>query len=520
MAKFVSSRAAADQIKDDDTIAIAAFAGGTGLAEEVCAAIEQRFLETGRPNNLTLMVASGNGDNTDRPYANNHFAHPEMVRRVIAGHIGLAKRFASAIAENQIAAWNFPQGVVTHLYRAAAGRKPGVLTHVGLGTFADPRVEGGKMNAAAQEDLVEVVRIGGEDKLLYKTIPVTVGIIRGTTADEAGNVSMEKEAVLTEALHVAQAAKNAGGIVIAQVERVAKRGTLQPKDVRVPGILVDYVVVAGPGKQTMNVSVDYDPSYSGELKVPTDEIQPQKMSLRKIIAKRCAMELEPGQIINLGIGVPDGVASVALEEGISDKIYMTIESGVIGGVPGPGLNIGAASNAEAMIPHPDIFDFYDGGGLDLAFLGLAQSDEAGNINVSKFNGRMVGCGGFVNITQNAKRVVFCGTFTAGHGKIEITDQGLNIIEDAPGIKFVKAVEQITFSGNYAKQIKQPVLYVTERAVFSLTEQGLELIEIAPGVDLERDILDKMEFKPVISKQLKEMDMRVFRDERMGLREKF
>ncbi len=518
--KVITARQAAELIRDGDTMAIAAFAGGSGLAEEVCAAIETRFLDTGKPNDLTLMVASGNGDGTTGPFANNHFAHPKMLSRVIAGHVGLSKRFANMIAENDVAAWNFPQGVVTHLYRAAAGRKPGVLTHVGLETFADPRLEGGKMNPAAAEDLVEVVNISGEDKLLYKTIPITVGIIRGTTADEQGNLTMEREALLTEALHVAQAAKNSGGIVIAQAERLARRGSLKPMSVQVPGIMVDYIVIAPPGSQKMNIVEDYNPSYSGELKVPVDAIPSMKMDLRKVMAKRCALELRPGQVINLGIGVPEGVAAVALEEGMSDQLYLTIESGVIGGVPAPGLSIGAAANAEAIIPHPSIFDFYDGGGLDLAFLGLAQIDRNGNINVSKFNGRMVGCGGFVNITQNAKAVVFCGSFTAGRSRIEITGDGLSILEDAPGIKFVDQVEQITFSGSYARRVGQSVLYVTERAVFRLASSGVELIEIAPGVDLERDILGRMNFTPVISPSLRQMDARVFKDCVMHLKESF
>jgi len=518
--KVITAQQAAELIRDGDTLAIAAFAGGSGLAEEVCAAIEKRFLDTGKPNDLTLMAASGNGDGTVGPFANNHFAHTQMLSRVIAGHVGLSKRFANMIAENDVAAWNFPQGVVTHLYRAAAGRKPGVLTHVGLGTFADPRLEGGKMNSSATENLVEVVNINGEDKLLYKTIPITVGIIRGTTADELGNLTMEHEALITEALHVAEAAKNSGGIVIAQVKRLAKRGSLNPKDVQVPGIMVDYIVVAQPGSQKMNAIVDYNPSYSGELKVPVDAIPPLEMGLRKLIAKRCALELRPGQIINLGIGVPEGVAAVALEEEINDQIYLTIESGVIGGVPAPGLSIGAAANADAIISHPNIFDFYDGGGLDLAYLGLAQVDRNGNINVSKFNGRMVGCGGFVNITQNAKAVIFCGSFTAGRSKIEITGEGISIIEDAPGIKFVEQVEQITFSGSYARHVGQPVLYITERAVFRLVESGLELIEIAPGVDLEQDVLGMMKFKPAISPALKQMDVRIFKNTVMHLKEFF
>lgn len=520
MQKIITAQDAARLIQDNDTIGISAFAAGAGFAEDVCWKLEERFLETGKPENLTLVIASGNGDGTERSFALNHFAHEKMLGRVVSGHVGLSKRFSALIAEDKVPAWNFPQGVVTHLFRAIAGGKPGVLTHVGLETFADPRVEGGKMNPSAKEDLVDVVTINGQEKLLYRSFPVNVALIRGTTADEFGNLTMEHEALLTEALPLAQAAKNSGGIVIAQVQRVARRGSLRPMEVRVPGILVDYIVVAPPEHHRMNALVDYNPAYSGELRVPLDAIAPMEMDLRKIIAKRCAMELRRGQVINLGIGVPDGVAAVALEEGISDEVYMTIESGVIGGVPGPGLHIGAAANPEAMIPHDNSFDFYDGGGLDLAYLGLAQADREGNINVSKFGGRMVGCGGFVNITQNAKKVVFCGTFTAGKSQIEITEHGLDIVQDGGSVKFIGQVEQITFSGRYARRTGQPVLYVTERAVFELTGEGLLLTEIAPGVDLQRHVLDKMAFLPIVSKDLKLMDARLFKDEPMGLKEGF
>lgn len=520
MSKVISSYEAAKLIKDGDTVAISGFAAGIAYPEELSISIENVFKENGHPQNLTLVFASGNGDGGKSDAGLNHFAYPEMVKKVIAGHVGLATKLSALINQNKIEAYNFPQGVVTHLFRAIGSGKPGVITHVGLETFADPRVEGGKMNEAAKEDLVEVVNIGGKDLLLYKSMPIQVGLIRATTADEFGNLSMEKEAVLTETLQIAQAVKNSGGIVIAQVERVVKRGSLNPKLVDVPGIMVDYIAVAEKKNHKMNFFIDYNPSYSGEVKIPMDMIDHMPMNERKIIAKRCALELTRNTVINLGIGVPDGVASIAHEEGISDEIYMTIEAGVIGGVPAPGLNIGAATNPEAIITHPTLFDYYDGGGIDLAFLGLAQLDKNGNINVSKFNGRMVGCGGFINITQNAKKVVFCGTFTAGKSQYEIKDNKLNIIKDGNFNKLIDKVEQITFSGKYALQIKQPVLYVTERAVFQLTEKGLELIEIAPGVDLEKHILDKMDFVPIISENLKLMDSKIFSEESMGIKEKF
>lgn len=520
MSKIISGPEAAKLVKDGDTVAMSAFAGGSGFPEEICLEIENNFNETGHPGNLTLMFASGNGDSGKSNFGLDHFAHEGMVSTVIGGHIGLAKKLSGLINENKVAAYNLPQGVVTHLFRAIGGGKLGVFTHVGLGTFADPRIEGGKMNMAAKEDIVEYLNIGGKEQLLYKSRPINVGIIRGTTVDEFGNLTIEKEAVITETLQVAQAAKNSGGIVIAQAERLAKRGSLNPMNVIVPGIMVDYIVIAKKENHKMNVLTEYNPAYSGELRVPEDSIETMNMDLRKIIAKRCAFELKKGNIINLGIGVPEGVASIALEEGINDKIFMTIESGAIGGVPASGLSIGASTNADALIPHPAIFDFYDGGGLDIAYLGLAQADIKGNINVSKFNGRMVGCGGFVNITQNAKRVVFCGTFTAGKTKYEIKDGKLNILEDNGLAKFINKVEQITFSGEYALSTNQPVIYITERAVFILTEKGLVLTEIAPGVDLEKHILSKMDFKPIIADDLKLMDEAIFIDKPMNIKNLF
>jgi len=517
MSKIISGDRAAALIMDGDTIGINGFGFGYGFAEEIAQAIEARFLKETAPKELTLLFASGCGDSGKSNFGLDHFAHEGMIKRVIGGHVGLAKKLSQMINEDMVEAYNFPQGVITHLFREIAGGKPGVITHVGLKTFADSCVEGGKMNASAREDLVEIIQVGGNDKLFYKSMPVQVALIRGTTADEFGNITIEKEGVALETMHIAQSAKNSGGIVIAQVERVTKRGTLNPLDVRIPGIMVDYIVIADQDNHRMNIGTAYDPAFTGEIKVPMNRIEAMPMNIRKIIAKRCAMELGLDTIINLGIGVPEGIALVALEEGIDDRLTMTIEAGSVGGVPGAKHNLGGAVNAEAIIGQPNIFDYYDGGGLDTAFLGLAQADRHGNINVSKFNGRMVGCGGFVNITQNTKHVIFCGTFTAGKSNIEIKDKQLNIIEDGQYIKFIHQVEQITFSGDYANQTGQLVLYVTERAVFQLTQEGLELIEIAPGIDLKEHILDRMEFEPIISKDLKQMDSRIFEDIVLGLK---
>jgi len=510
--KIVTAEEAVALVHDENTICSNGFVQ-SGIPEALLEALEKRYLETGHPKNLRLFAAAGQADGKERGL--NRLGHEGMLRKVVSGNWGRMPKVAKLALDNKVFAYNLPQGVICQLYRTLASGKPGFFSKVGLNTFVDPRLEGGRVNEGTTKDIVKLVEVEGEEWLFYTVGTVDVAFIRGTTADPSGNITMEKESLTQDNLAQAMAAKNCNGIVIAQVERIAEQGSLNPREVKVPGMLVDCVVVAEPHNHMQSYACQYSPAFSNEIRVPLDSLEPMPLDARKIIARRAAFELPPNGIVNLGVGVPEGVAAIANEEKISKYITLTSEAGTVGGVLASGGNFGAGVNADAIFDQNSMFDFYDGGGLDMACLGMAECDEKGNVNVSRFGPKLIGCGGFINISQNARSMIFAGTFTAGGLKVEVSGGELKILQEGRARKFVKQVNQVSFSGDYAVKKGQPVYFVTERCVFQRGRKGLVLIEVAPGIDIERDILAHMDFAPIVRDPVL-MDSRIFQEGPMGL----
>jgi propionate CoA-transferase len=509
--KVVSVREAVGLVRDGATVLI----GGSGAGH----AVPQRFIDElaavyqaeGHPRDLTTVRIVGIGDFADRGFS--QLGLPGLQRRTIGSNIGNEPRLGALVEADELEAYSFPQGVLSQLVREIAAGRPGLVTHVGLGTYVDPRQTGGKQNAITTEDLVEVVTLRGREWLLFHAFPIDVAVIRGTTADEDGNISMEGEAVQGEMLAMAMAARNSGGIVIAQVRQVARSGSLPQREVKVPAALVDAIFV-DPDQWQTYVTRD-SPYYAGRLRRPVADEPPLPLDVRKLIARRSLLEFEPGFICNLGFGISQLIGRVAWEEGITDRLVLTVEQGIFGGVPVAGNEGGAGFDYQAMIDQPYMFDFYDGGGLDIASLSFAEVDATGNVNVHAFEGRVRGPGGFPNISARTPRINFVGTLTAQGLRIDI-DDGLRIVQEGVLSKFVPAVREISFNGHLARERGQQVRYITERAVFELADDGLVLVEVAPGIDVERDVLDRMGFRPRVAGTVREMDRRLYAPGPMGL----
>ncbi len=520
MKKLITAKEAAGIITDGSTVAIGGF-GAYCAPDCLLQAIADEYRDTGHPANLMSVTGISPGSNVKGNIRGlSRVAVPGLFTSAVAGHFANCPEFSELVANEQTAGFLLPLGVVIALVKAIAAGRPGVITDIGLGTYADPRQEACYANETARKSgrkVVELIRLQDKEYLFYPSFKIDYAIIRGSYADEDGNISIEREALTYAGLSMAAAARNSGGKVIVQVEKTVKNGTLHPRNVHIHSSFVDYVVTAEPEMHMQSYAAGYyRPELTGEIRIPADNIEPMPLNVRKVIARRAAMELKPGNVINLGIGIPSGVGNVANEEGFADKLIMSLESGPIGGIPVEGVGFAAAVNPDAIMSTPDTLDFYDGGFLDVTCLGAAEIDREGNVNVSKFGSRMTGPGGFIDISQNTKNVIFTGTFTAGKADMAIGDGKLNIVVDGEKSKFVEKVQQITFSSKYAKEHGQKVIYITERAVFVLRDNGVELVEIAPGADLEKDILSKMEFTPLISGQLKTMDERIFKQGKMGL----
>ena len=518
-ANFISAKEAAAFIKDGDTICPVAMTL-VSASESILKELETSFLETGHPAELTLLHSCGQSDRKD---GIQHLAHEGMVKRIIGSHWGLQPRWMELIANSQVEAYCLPQGQIAQLYRSMACGLPGKMSKVGLGTFIDPRIEGGKMNDRTKPlpDIVDIIEYDNEEYMFYKKVPIDVCLIRGTYCDEMGNLTTTEEAMKLEILPAVLAAKRFGGKVIAQVKQVVETGTINPKEVAVPGVFIDAVVVCeNPLEDHRQTSSWYfDPSYCGQVRVPQGNIPPAPFNERKFIARRGTMELYRGAVVNLGTGIPnDMVGKVCNEEGVSDDIMITVESGIYGGVQAGGIDFGIGQNLYAMIGHHEQMDYYNGAGVDITYMGLGELDGEGNVNSTKMGSRCTGAGGFIDITQNAKKVVFLGTFTANGAQYEFSDGKLKILKEGKIRKMVKKAAQLSFNGSMARAKHQDVLVVTERAVFRFCEEGVELIEIAPGIDLQTQILDMMDFTPIVSKNLKLMDERLFiTEEPFGLR---
>ncbi len=502
MSKIVSSDMAAYLIPDRAIVIPGGF-GCCGHPESITKAIERRYRQTGKPRDITLLFAAGPGDRKSKGI--NRLAMPGLVKKAVGGFWGFIPELGRSAMKEEIEAHNWPQGVISKLFRSIASGDEGLISPVGLGTFVDPRQEGGTINESTETE-VKLVDFMGREKLFYPACKVNFAYIRATTADEAGNLTMEEEVSLQDSLAQAQAAHNSGGIVVAQVKRVVKKGELDPLMVKVPGSLVDYVVIADDEEDhNQTYEQDFNPRYTSSGFPQYQDDDKSNNDIRKLIARRAADELYDSSvgnmpIINLGIGIPAEIGQfIKNMDDISPTL--TVEGGAFGGKPAYDLSFGASEFPDAIIDQNSLFDLYDGGGIDIAFLGFAQVDKSGNVNVSRYNGRLPGAGGFINISQSAKKVVFCGTFTTGGLQVDLNQGRLSIIKEGRYSKFVKEVEQISFNGGVKGNEGRVIKFVTERAVFELNGGKLKLCEIVDGIDIERDIISQIDFPLVVDDKI-------------------
>jgi propionate CoA-transferase len=492
--RWTTAREAVARIPDGATVAVTGSGGGLVEPDVILAAIEASFLEIGHPRELTVVHALGIGDG--RGSGLGRLAHEGLVRRVIGGHWTWAPGLQTLARDERIEAYTLPAGVISTLLREIGAGRPGLITHIGLGTFADPELGGGRCNTCAREDLVERISLDGRTYLRYRPFRVDVGIVRGSLADPHGNLSSRHEPADLDAYAVALAAHNSGGRVIAQVRGRVDEPFVPARLVRIPGVLVDDVVVT-PDQPQCAVS-DYDPAISGEA--PAGGAPPElevPEGLRGVIARRAAREFAPGLSINFGFGIPGGIPGILAQRGLLGSYWGSVEQGIHNGRLMDGVMFGAARHPQAIVSSVDQFDFFSGGGIDVAFLGMGEMDGEGNVNVSQLGDTLVGPGGFVDITQGAKKVVFCGAFEAKGLRVEVEQERLRIESPGQIPKLVERVRHVTFSGAQARARGQTVLYVTERAVFRLLPEGIQLVEVAPGVDIDRDIIERMGFSPVV-----------------------
>jgi len=510
MNKIIDSVEIAKRIKDGDVIGLSTSGGGMGEPDMLLEALENRFLESGHPRDLTIIHSLGFGDGKNKGL--NRFAHKGMLRRTIGAHFSWGPKLQEMIKENLVEAYCLPAGAIHGMLRETGAGRPGFITHVGIGTFADPRYGGGKANTISNEELVEIITIDGEEKLRYKPVPVDIALLKATCADSRGNISLEEEAIYLDAFSVALAAHNSGGNVYVQVRDLVSDFSMQPRAVQIPGIMVNGVVEQPDQSQTYLGG--YDLSISGqERRSPSaDQLQIPSHPVRRLIAARALQELQPEASVNFGFGIPIGIPDLASQQGTLEKLWISVEQGVHNGYMLGGPQFGCAYNAEAIITSTDQFDYYSGKGLDVSFLGMGEMDRNGNVNVSHLGGMLIGPGGFVDISQNSKKIVFCGTFDAKGNVIDISPDGVTVVTPGSVKKIVDRVEAITFNGEYAISQNQEVIYITERAVFSLSGEGVVLTEIAPGIEIERDILPYMAFRPIIQDP-KRMDSSLFQSVR-------